>query len=90
MTGDPLYWGLVALGVAANFVLSIREARQASGVKIGPRAFVRDKPFAALLGVIGGVAAGFWMAPAAPAPKWGIVAGLAGTTFLERLSKKRP
>lgn len=90
MIGEPLYWALVAFGAVINFILSIREARKAAEVKVGIRQYLRDKPYAASLGVMGGIAAGFWMADAATAPKWGLVAGLAGTTFLERLAKRRP
>lgn len=89
MLADPLYWGLVLLGIVANFGLALREASQNAGVRVWPRQYVRDNPYAALLGTLGGVAAGFWIAGDVEAVRMGFVAGLAGTAFLERLNKRK-
>ena len=89
MLTDPIWWMLVTLGIAANFVLALKDAKDAAGVFVGPLAYVRGQPYAVLLGMMGGIGAGFWMAGDVESVKWGLVAGLAGTGFFERISKKK-
>jgi hypothetical protein len=89
MLTDPIWWVLVALGIAANFVLALKEAKEAAGVFVGPLAYIRGQPYAVILGLLGGIGAGFWMAADVEAAKWGLAAGLAGTGFFERIAKKK-
>lgn len=89
MTDSVLYWALVALGVAANFGLALREESQGKGERVWPIEYVRRRPYACALGALGGVAAAFWIAGDVAEPRMGLVAGLAGTAFLERLSKRK-
>jgi len=89
VTDSLLYWALVALGIVANMVLAIEDDSRSNGKRVWPRQYIRRRPYACALGVVGGVAAGFWMAGDVAKPRMGLVAGLAGTAFLERLSKRR-
>lgn len=87
MIADPIYWGLVVLGIVAQFAMALKEASDAAGTRVWPQQYVKDNPYDFFLGAIGGIAAGFWIAPDAAGPSMGLAAGLAGTGFLERLSK---
>lgn len=87
MLDDPVYWALVALGLLLNLGLALKEASDAAGVRVWPRQYIAEHPYDVALGALGGIAAGIWIAPDVEAVKMGLVAGMAGTAFLERLSR---
>lgn len=87
MITDPLYWGAVALGILAWLGLSLKEASDQAGTRIWPVQYIRDNPYEVLIALVGGIAAGLWMAGEVESARMGFVAGIAGTGFLERMSR---